>query len=312
MVEARDLLLRSPLLGGVPASTVSALLAGSETRRLDPQEFLLHTGAKNDTLYIIMSGAVSVHVPGAAHPYLHLGPGECVGELSLLDDQPASADVTAEAPTVVLAVDRDQLWWLIESSAEVARNLFRILAGRVRHDDAMLGEARHRQEQLEHIATVDTLTGLRNRRWFDEMFPRQFERAARADHPVSLLMIDIDHFKTLNDTYGHQVGDAALHHVAQLLASAVRPQDLLARYGGEEFVVLLPEGDVQTAGTIAERLRQTVATARHDSGAPALPPVTISIGVASRQPGDTLDALLARADQALYRAKDTGRDRWCT
>ena len=77
-------------------------------------------------------------------------------------------------------------------------------------------------------------------------------------------------------------------------------------------MVLLPEGDVQTAGTIAERLRQTVATARHDSGAPALPPVTISIGVASRQPGDTLDALLARADQALYRAKDTGRDRWCT
>ena len=307
-----DLLLRSPLFAGVSPATISATFSGSELRELSRQDVLLHAGSTNDTLYIVLSGSLRVHMPGADQPHVRLGVGECVGELSLIDGQEVSADVMADEPTVVVAVDRDQLWWLIESSPEVARNLFRILAGRVRHDDAMLGESRRLHTHLERIATIDALTGLRNRRWLDDMFPRQLDRASRTGQPVALLMIDVDRFKSLNDAHGHLVGDAVLCRLAQVLAGHVRAQDLLARYGGEEFVVLLPDTDADAAETSAERLRQAVEVAGRESSAPPqrLPAVTVSLGVASRHEEEALASLLERADQALYRAKESGRNRW--
>jgi diguanylate cyclase (GGDEF)-like protein len=304
-----DTLIHSLLFQGVPSPTVAAIVAGSELRELAPQDILLRRGAVNDTLYIVVSGSLSVDVARGNQPYVRLGVGECVGELSILDGQEVSADVTAEEPTVVLAVDQDQLWWLIESSAEVARNLFRILAGRVRHDDVALGEAKQLQSHFERIATIDALTGLRNRRWLDDIFARQLERAARTNQPASLLMIDVDHFKALNDEHGHPVGDAVLCRLAELLAGHLRPQDLLARYGGEEFVVLLPDIDGQSARSSAERLRHVIESSGRDVPRGALPTVTVSIGVAWRRHDDTLGELLRRADEALYRAKQTGRNR---
>jgi diguanylate cyclase (GGDEF)-like protein len=123
-------------------------------------------------------------------------------------------------------------------------------------------------------------------------------------------MIDIDRFKELNDQYGHLVGDAVLGRVAQALTRALRPQDLLARYGGEEFAVLLPGLDANAARTVAERLRHNVEHAERDAGEEGLPATTVSIGVAERRPGEPLAALLVRADAALYRAKNGGRN--CT
>jgi diguanylate cyclase (GGDEF)-like protein len=302
-----DQLLRSRLFQDVPMSIASAVVSGSEVRRLVAEEVLLRACQSNETMYLVMEGLVRVHVAGAERPYLRLGPGECVGELSLIDGQPASADVIADEPTVVLTIDREQLWWLVDASAEVARNLFRVLAGRVRHDDAAIGESTRVQSQLERVATVDSLTGLRNRRWLDDMFPRLLERAARTNRPASALLIDVDRFKSVNDKHGHLVGDGVLRRVAALLAAALRPQDLLARYGGEEFAVLLPDADIATAEAIAERLRQTVESAPVEQ--PPVPAVTVTIGIASRQPDDTVAALLGRADQALYRGKRDGRNR---
>jgi diguanylate cyclase (GGDEF)-like protein len=190
----------------------------------------------------------------------------------------------------------------------VARNLLRILAGRVRHDDVALGESKRLQRQFEHIATIDGLTGLRNRRWLDDTFPRQLERAARLNQPAAVLVIDVDHFKTLNDRHGHLTGDAVLCRVSQLLTRHLRPADLVARYGGEEFAVMLPDTDIATARLIADRLRETIAS---DASGPSssLPAVTVSVGLAANQPGDTVTALLRRADEALYRAKRDGRNR---
>jgi diguanylate cyclase (GGDEF)-like protein len=270
----------------------------------------LRAGTENDVLYIVLSGQVSVRVPGVDEPHARLGAGECVGELSILDGQQVSADVVADAQTVVLALDRRRLWTLIDSSAEVARNLLGILAGRVRADDAALGESGREHRQLQRLVTVDSLTGLRNRRWLDDAFARQLSRATRANQPLSLLMIDIDRFKQVNDTYGHSAGDAVLRRVAHTLATGLRPQDLLARYGGEEFTVLLPGLGRQQAFQVAERLRLAIQANGGDGRRENVTQITVSIGVATVARDETLAALVQRADDALYRAKDSGRN--CT
>ncbi len=302
-------LLQSRLLQGVPGPLVSTVIAGSETRELVPGEALLVAGTDNDALYVILSGLVSVHVPGTDEAHVRLGVGECVGELSLVDGQRVSANVVADEPTLVLSLTRHQLWTLIDGSPEVARNLLCILAGRIRGDDAVLGAASQQRQRLEHLAMVDALTGLRNRRWLDEAFGRQLARALRGGQELSLLMVDIDHFKRINDARGHPFGDTVLQSVARVLAGGLRPQDLLARYGGEEFGVLLPGIALENGVTIADRLRRAIE-GEAGRAINAAPRITVSIGVASLQAGDTLPSLLGRADEALYRAKQAGRN--CT
>lgn len=310
MDDVQGALVRSALFRGVPTSLVAAVATTSEARLLAPDERLLTHGAENDRLHVVVSGSVNVMVDGPEGPTVHLGPGECVGELSLLDGRAVSADVFANESTVVLSFEREQVWSLIDSSAELARNLLRVLAHRVRQDDSAMTESSRLKRYFERLATVDGLTGLRNRRWLDDAFARQLERAVRVAQPVTLLMIDIDHFKQLNDDYGHLVGDAVLGRVGELLTNGLRPQDLLARYGGEEFAVLLPGMEVAGSVGVAERLRCSIGNTASFDGDAALPSVTISVGLAESRPGETLTSLLVRADSALYRAKHAGRN--CT
>jgi diguanylate cyclase (GGDEF)-like protein/PAS domain S-box-containing protein len=167
-------------------------------------------------------------------------------------------------------------------------------------------------EQLERLALHDPLTGLANRRKFAERFEYDMARATRARTPLSLLMVDIDHFKEINDQRGHLAGDACLKALAVLLAESVRAVDLVARFGGEEFVVLLPEMSAEQSLVAAERIRSLVEahSAEISEGAPVA--VTVSIGAAtSTGVALSLEKLLERADEAVYRAKRAGRNRAC-
>jgi len=171
----------------------------------------------------------------------------------------------------------------------------------------MYGELLNRSQVLEGEAHTDVLTGLPNRRRFDEELVRSFGSAARRQAPLALAMIDIDHFKRYNDTFGHQAGDVALRRIAQALARGLdRSRDLVARYGGEEFVLILEETDLSGALAVIKRIRGLVADAAIE--APGGGHVTVSVGVAIRTPGETPRALLNRADGALYRAKHAGRN----
>ncbi|CAN7204073.1 diguanylate cyclase [Pseudoduganella sp. LjRoot289] len=166
--------------------------------------------------------------------------------------------------------------------------------------------------KLEQLATTDPLTGIANRRKMTEQITKELDRARRYKHPLALLMVDIDHFKRINDTYGHEVGDQAILAVAGALAASMRSMDLAARFGGEEFVLLMPEAELDTAGGAAERLRETVSQLRIEVDGGLAISVTISVGVAASYPQaapDSPSSLLVRADQALYRAKKEGRDR---
>ncbi len=158
--------------------------------------------------------------------------------------------------------------------------------------------------RLAELATVDELTGTKNRRRFREDLELLFGQAIRLGAPLSLIMLDIDHFKQFNDTFGHPAGDEVLHRVGSILSAAVRSHDVVARYGGEEFSVLLPATEADEALEVAERLRQAISgrSWRHRQ-------VTASLGVATTLP-DTPSAatFLNHADQALYHSKQKGRD----
>jgi diguanylate cyclase (GGDEF)-like protein len=162
--------------------------------------------------------------------------------------------------------------------------------------------------RLESLATTDGLTGLKNHRAFQESLEREYARATRYKSPLSLLMLDVDHFKQFNDQFGHPAGDGALRQVARIVASKSRSDALVARYGGEEFAVILPNCGFQEAASVAERVRRAVEMGPWD-----LRPVTVSLGTAtmidSRQDPA---ALIARADVAMYRAKVGGRNRVCS
>ena len=161
--------------------------------------------------------------------------------------------------------------------------------------------------ELHRDARTDALTGLDNRRAVQERAPLELKRARRAGVPVSLLLCDIDHFKSINDRHGHESGDAVLRAVAATLRATVRETDLLGRWGGEEFLAVLVDADARHAGEVAERIRANVAATTLE-GLPE--PATISIGVSTRQPVEPVavvwEALLKEADTHLYRAKSAG------
>ena len=165
-------------------------------------------------------------------------------------------------------------------------------------------------EDNRRLAAVDSLTGVANRRAVIAALDRDVARSIRTHEPMALMMVDIDHFKNVNDRYGHPVGDKVLCSVAEVLRERVRSQDLVGRYGGEEFMVLLPDTTAKGGYLLAQQLCEAVQALRLEhEGQPI--PVTVSIGVygGRLQPGDHWDMLISAADRALYEAKDRGRNR---
>ena len=168
------------------------------------------------------------------------------------------------------------------------------------------------QERLRHLGMSDSLTGAYNRRYFDQRLMEETDRALRTGQPLTCMMLDVDHFKQINDGFGHAAGDVVLREMTQLIKAQLRTSDVMARYGGEEFAVLLTQTETGAAHTIAERIRQKVADARFAADGGTMLAATLSVGVAmldrSRQPGTAGASLVAEADAAMYRAKNSGRN----
>ena len=167
------------------------------------------------------------------------------------------------------------------------------------------------RQQIEEMAATDALTGLNNRRQVMERFSEEMERAKRLKKDLGCIMIDIDNFKTINDTYGHLVGDKTLREVADVLKNSIRTYDIAGRYGGEEFLIILPDTDFRETRIFAERIGKNIRTrTAAESGITPAAAVTVSLGISSMTDTDiSIDTMIKRADDGLYMAKNSGRDR---
>lgn len=184
------------------------------------------------------------------------------------------------------------------------------LEKRLDQSSRMMGEIKRDMARIRHEAVTDGLTGLANRKAFDEQINRLCRESNRDGHIFSLIMIDIDHFKAFNDTYGHQVGDQVLRLVSMTLVNEVKGQDMAARYGGEEFAIILPGTNVNAAQAAAENLRKAVEKKEviNRSTGDHLGQITVSLGVAQFYGNEEVEELIKRADMALYSSKNKGRN----
>lgn len=213
-----------------------------------------------------------------------------------------------------VAKDRDQIKAVVEAlvaSTREMRDTNKALEQRLSASKQEISSLQKNLEAIRNESLTDPLTTLGNRKFFDRALEDAILQAFERGEPLSLLMLDIDHFKSFNDSYGHLTGDQVLRLVAMSLKQTVKGQDITARYGGEEFAVVLPNTALRQALTVADNIRRAVMSKqlKKKSTGEILGRITVSVGVSMLQPGDDLDSLLGRADACLYAAKRHGRNR---
>jgi CRP-like cAMP-binding protein len=205
-------------------------LEACRSRDLPAGEVLLDPARTNEEIYGILAGSLDVFLNSTqGAPLLNLQPGVTVGEMSIIEGKHPSAYVVAHEPSRVLVIPRDTLWALCNAVPLVARNLLVMMSERVRIGNQIISDNEGIMRQYERNAMTDALTELNNRHWLEDMFRRRMARCQRDGEPVCLIMPDIDHFKSYNARYGHLAGDRVLCHVAHVLRTHVRPDDLVAR-----------------------------------------------------------------------------------
>ncbi len=302
------------LFQGVTDPELPRLLADCKVLQVPAGESLPGNDSSGARLYILLRGALRASQPDlqgglADGGTVKLLPGECIGELNVLDRQARTPDIHALQDCEVMAIEAGLLWHLVDHCNGVARNLLHLLSFRIRAANAQLRQRQQVGEFYRQLSEVDGLTGLHNRAWLDHHLPLLVEQAHHAGEPLALILLDIDHFKKFNDEHGHQTGDQALRLAAGVLSGALRPRDFAVRYGGEELLVILPgthgKGGAMAAQRLCESLRETVLFS--DMRKP-LPHLTASFGVSSLAPDQDSAELVASADAALYRAKHAGRN----
>jgi diguanylate cyclase (GGDEF)-like protein/PAS domain S-box-containing protein len=290
------------------------LSSGSDTQRLQADRLRMIVNSMDQGLLIVEGNGRIQYANPACERYLGYAPEELVGltlpKLLDRDDACQALDTSAGTGTREVSIrQRDgaaRAMDLTMTPMHAADGLFVALLHDITH---------HKQSEdaLQRAALLDPLTQIANRRHFDAFLEREWQRAIRNAQPLSLVVIDVDHFKLYNDTLGHAAGDACLQKVAQSLSGhAARPTDLAARYGGEEFVLLFAETPADSAARLAEMIRRAVeALEVPNPRSPTSPWITVSVGVATIMPSqlDEIDNLFVCADRAMYAAKAGGRNR---
>ncbi|MGE5386504.1 MAG: GGDEF domain-containing protein [Betaproteobacteria bacterium] len=306
-------LAKSELFQDAPECLLDFVIQQCVPRALERGEILLSPERENHYVYVLLSGKFSLHFEAPDSPEIReLPAGVSVGELSLIDETPPSAYVIAKESCRVLPIHRTLLFSLISDANVVSRNLLRLLTQWIKANTRHIVQDRRQIAELADCATIDSLTGLHNRRWLDNALPCLIGHQLKEQTPLSVLLIDVDHFKIYNDSQGHRGGDLALIALSEVIAATIRPCDFSARYGGDEIVVLLQNTDENEAMTVAERIRRTIETKSIVcSDGTRLGAITVSIGLACSDADSTPESLMMAADRQLYRAKAEGRNRIC-
>jgi len=297
------------LLKGVDLESIQGLLDTCSVQYIKRGDILLRAGQRNHLLYMILSGRLRIYLELSLNPIVILGPGELVGELSLIDGQLTSAYVVADEECRLLVLDDKTMWSLVASCHAVARNLLFVLAQRLRHGNSVILTAQHLQP-VENYAVFDVLTGLHNRQGLDSMLPREMERCSKEGCALSSLLFEIDDFSSYKDSHGHRGGDRVLYTIARTLREGMGDGEMIARYSGDQFLILLPDTEVESGWEVGGRLRGVASKAKiYRSDRRPLPPVTISGGLAQMTAEDTPVTFIAATEWALNQAKKEGGNR---
>ncbi|MFZ6817238.1 GGDEF domain-containing protein [Undibacterium sp. Ji22W] len=281
--------------------------------RVKSGEIVLDSHSSGACLYVVLSGTLALssntarrQLENASTQYFA---GECVGEISVLDEEASTATIAAMTDAELLLIDAVVMWRLIDEANGVARNLLQLLSFRIRTTNAQLRNRQKVGEFYRQLSMVDGLTGLHNRSWLNTQLPGLIENAHATETELSIIMLDLDHFKKFNDQFGHVMGDEALQAASRVVSAGLRPSDFAARYGGEEVIIILPNTSKESALIVAERLCDRIRhTQIFKDNTKPMPHITASLGLATLSAGQDGLAVIATADAALYRAKERGRD----
>ncbi len=301
-------LKRICLFKNVNLESIKGLLEDCPVQKFERGDVVIGAGQLLRHIYLVLEGYLRVHPQSLDQgPIVVLGPGDIVGEISVIDHQPATAYVIADDSCLLIVVHEDILWSLIRSSHAAALNLLYILAKRLRHSDVLIAGDMQDDQDYEQYGSMDALTGLHSRSWLEMMLKRQFLRSTTIGEPLSLIMIDIDDFREFNQANGRIYSDRVLYSLAHQLSEQLRPTDIIARYGGDEFIILLPHVDMVTARNVAERLRRDMkksvpVTPEGNS----VPYPTVSFGLSEARSDQTPESFIKEAEEALSRAKVMG------
>lgn len=298
-------LSRVPLLSGLESKDIETLAGRTRPVSFPSGTKIVEMGELGQSLFLIVEGSVRVLSPARSNDFelARLGVGDFFGEMALLNEKPRSATVQAVDEVSLLVLDKVDFREVIEQSPEVALRLLETLSIRIRNADDHISS-------LSDKAMRDPLTGLLNRRSFNERLKEEIDRAVRYDEVFALILIDLDRFKSINDTFGHDVGDVVLSWIGRLLSEHTRSADTPFRIGGEEFAIIAPATPSATARMVSQRLVDVVAEARPPADFDLQ--VTMSCGYACcPEHSAAADILYQLGDRALRRAKEEGRNRVC-
>lgn len=294
-------------------------------RYLNPLEFaagdvICRQDEPGEELFLIRDGETSVRIAtkeGDAREIARLAGGEFFGEMAIFENAPRSATIIALEDSRAYALSKENFLNMIQFYPITATNIMRAILretdNRLRESGNFVSQMLEWGEEASLRAITDPLTGLFNRRHLESQLTREFNRSYQTEQPLSLLMADMDHFREVNDRFGHEAGDRYIQAVGEVFRKVFRDKDVVARFGGDEFTILLPETPVEQARVLADAARLAVAATRlfeeeNPADGPA-PTLSLSLGLASfPEHCETRQELTRRADEALYQAKNNGRN----
>ncbi len=340
--ELAGYLTKNKFFAGLDPDQILKLDAGLfEVVHYKAGHVLIEQGSFAHEMYLIAAGTVQITKRLAGQQEMDIiqrTANDFIGELALIEDEPRSTNAYCRTDAVIIIIKRENFFSIMEQLPPITLNLTRTIANRQRESDTRTGaevvrykillnlneqilsqktelerlnqELAAKNEALYRAATTDRLTGIFNRSYLMEVLLREFINSQRYRNPLVCILLDIDHFKSFNDTHGHIIGDFVLKETAQRIGNCVREGDVLARYGGEEFVVVLPNTTLSSGVAVAEKIRADVESATYNYQDLQLK-VTISLGVTDINLGapQSEDKMLQYADEALYAAKRGGRNR---
>lgn len=299
-----SLLQESPLFIKVRSSLLAAMLMKTTRIRLVAEQILLIPGRENSRIYIVLSGRLRAQLNvDDSKPIALFGLSECVGEMSMFDDNQVSAFIIAATDCELLVINHADVWAILNESLQASHNMLNILANRMRSSNRMLAQSMEFLHGYEALDYINTTTGIYNRRWLSENIARLIHRHTMNEQPCAFILLKVDNFGQYDTLFGSLGCDQAQRTIAQTMLRCLRPNDMAVHLSEDQFAIFLPQTRLESVGIVTGRLLEeigqtTIVTPSGD----ALPPVTLSVGVSQVQSGDALDSLLARTHAAMRAA----------